>query len=262
VPWMKIDDTLHCHKKAMKAGVEAMGLWVLAGSWSSDQLTDGFVPECMATRWAPNATELAARLVTAGLWSVGECDDDAGWWFHQWEERNPTRQEVVKVRDEARERMRKTRGQRRTKPVRPNFARTASEVQEKFALPVPVPVVPNGTTKDSLRSSSAATAKRGQRLPNDWEPEPNLVEQIKNEVPNVDICAQHRRFVDYWIAQPGQKGVKLDWSATWRNWMRKADESNHAQIPAIRRSTSDAGVAAIQALKTRFEPGAEQKAIN
>jgi phage terminase Nu1 subunit (DNA packaging protein) len=28
-------------------------------------------------------------------------------------------------------------------------------------------------------------------------------------------------FVDYWIAQPGQKGVKTDWDATWRNWMRR-----------------------------------------
>ena len=28
-------------------------------------------------------------------------------------------------------------------------------------------------------------------------------------------------FVDYWIAVPGQRGVKLDWSATWRNNARK-----------------------------------------
>jgi hypothetical protein len=27
-------------------------------------------------------------------------------------------------------------------------------------------------------------------------------------------------FRDYWIAQPGAKGVKLDWDATWRNWVR------------------------------------------
>lgn len=28
-------------------------------------------------------------------------------------------------------------------------------------------------------------------------------------------------FKDYWIAQPGQKGVKTDWDATWRNWVRR-----------------------------------------
>jgi hypothetical protein len=29
-------------------------------------------------------------------------------------------------------------------------------------------------------------------------------------------------FRDYWIAVPGAKGVKLDWIATWRNWVRRA----------------------------------------
>ena len=28
-------------------------------------------------------------------------------------------------------------------------------------------------------------------------------------------------FRDYWIAVPGSKGVKLDWLATWRNWVRR-----------------------------------------
>ena len=34
------------------------------------------------------------------------------------------------------------------------------------------------------------------------------------------------KFRDYWIAQPGVKGRKSDWLATWRNWCRKesADE--------------------------------------
>ena len=48
-----------------------------------------------------------------------------------------------------------------------------------------------------------------------------------------DFCVQERRelhptqtfekFKDYWIAQAGQKGVKLDWFATWRNWVRNTN---------------------------------------
>ncbi|WIE60750.1 hypothetical protein DEI97_013470 [Curtobacterium sp. MCLR17_032] len=41
------------------------------------------------------------------------------------------------------------------------------------------------------------------------------------EAPGIDFQAEHPSFVDYWIAQPGQKGVKTDWDATWRNWMRR-----------------------------------------
>jgi hypothetical protein len=46
---------------------------------------------------------------------------------------------------------------------------------------------------------------------------------IEKEAPNVDYKNEHATFVDYWIAQPGQKGVKSDWEATWRNWMRRKE---------------------------------------
>jgi hypothetical protein len=29
------------------------------------------------------------------------------------------------------------------------------------------------------------------------------------------------RFKDHWAAQAGRAGVKADWFATWRNWVRK-----------------------------------------
>jgi hypothetical protein len=43
------------------------------------------------------------------------------------------------------------------------------------------------------------------------------------------------QFKDYWIAQAGQKGVKLDWFATWRNWVRNtnAPKANPADIGRI-----------------------------
>jgi hypothetical protein len=32
-------------------------------------------------------------------------------------------------------------------------------------------------------------------------------------------------FIDYWISVPGQRGTKLDWSATWRNRVRSIGSS-------------------------------------
>ena len=42
-------------------------------------------------------------------------------------------------------------------------------------------------------------------------------------------------FKDYWISQAGQKGVKLDWFATWRNWVRStnAPKQNPADIARV-----------------------------
>lgn len=36
------------------------------------------------------------------------------------------------------------------------------------------------------------------------------------------INQEMAKFCDYWNAIPGQRGVKLDWGATWRNWCRRA----------------------------------------
>lgn len=59
---------------------------------------------------------------------------------------------------------------------------------------------------------------RGSRLPTDFQADfPFAVEQGIQK-PFEELA----KFRDYWSAQPGQKGVKLDWQATWRNWCRNA----------------------------------------
>jgi len=42
---------------------------------------------------------------------------------------------------------------------------------------------------------------------------------------DLDIPRELGRFSDYWQSQPGQKGVKLNWQATWRNWLRTCQET-------------------------------------
>jgi len=63
-------------------------------------------------------------------------------------------------------------------------------------------------------------------LPDDWEYWAN------KERPELNAKLVSDQFKDYWIAQPGQKGVKLDWEATWRNWVRNtnAPKANPADI--------------------------------
>lgn len=38
------------------------------------------------------------------------------------------------------------------------------------------------------------------------------------------VRSETARFADYWRAVPGARGRKLDWPATWRNWLRTASE--------------------------------------
>ncbi len=62
--------------------------------------------------------------------------------------------------------------------------------------------------------------KRGSRLAQDWVLTNPMDQWAKQERPDLDVRQVAEQFKDYWIAQAGQKGVKLDWDATWRNWIR------------------------------------------
>lgn len=86
--WFKVDDKLHDHRKARKAGKSAMGVWVLAGSWSMDNETDGFIPEDVLARWGTKSD--AAKLVTVGLWDPETYQGEKGWRFHDWSRFQPS----------------------------------------------------------------------------------------------------------------------------------------------------------------------------
>lgn len=103
MPWFKVDDTLAFHGKVVAAGNGAMGLWVRAGSWSMQQLTDGFVPHQIAKQLG-TARE-AARLVDQGLW----IEKGDGYLFHEWGQRQPSRAKVHSEREANAERLRKWR---------------------------------------------------------------------------------------------------------------------------------------------------------
>lgn len=86
--WFKVDDKLHDHRKSRKAGKAAMGVWVLAGSWSMDNDTDGFIPSDVLSRWGTLAD--AKRLIEAGLWREGTHKGEQGWRFHDWSRFQPS----------------------------------------------------------------------------------------------------------------------------------------------------------------------------
>lgn len=78
------------------------------------------------------------------------------------------------------------------------------------------------TPSGDLFSTASKAKKKGTRLDDNWQlPKPWGEWAIEEGFSEFQIRRQAETFKDYWIAQPGQKGVKRDWFATWRNWMRK-----------------------------------------
>lgn len=107
MPWFRVDDTFSHHAKVMAAGNSAVGLWVRAGAWSMQQLTDGFVPIHVARQLGTRVE--AKRLCEAGLW----VEKDDGYLFHEWGQRQPSRAQLHADREAAAERQRAARERRR-----------------------------------------------------------------------------------------------------------------------------------------------------
>jgi hypothetical protein len=88
------------------------------------------------------------------------------------------------------------------------------------------------TEREGERETKTKKNKLGSRLAQDWILPDDWEYWANKQRPELNAKLVADQFKDYWIAQPGQKGTKLDWEATWRNWVRNtnAPKTNPADI--------------------------------
>jgi hypothetical protein len=75
-------------------------------------------------------------------------------------------------------------------------------------------------------NKSRTPATKGTRLPSDFSISEEMREWAMTKHPLTDIDAETEAFIDYWRGVAGAKGLKLDWSGTWRNWIRRSKQFN------------------------------------
>lgn len=89
--------------------------------------------------------------------------------------------------------------------------------------PVGGPAVPPSTASAPIGVSAIPKAKR---LAADWVLPKKWGEWALSERPELtadDVRKQADMFRDHWVAKSGKDASKLDWNATWRNWIRRAN---------------------------------------
>ena len=113
-----------------------------------------------------------------------------------------------------------------------DVTRDVTERNESVTDPSPSPfppVPPSHTlppiTPQTTPPSQETKRVRGSRLPEGWKP--NIAGRalaVELLGSNSAAHAELEKFSDHWRSKAGRDGVKLDWDATWRNWVRKAAE--------------------------------------
>lgn len=145
-------------------------------------------------------------------------------------------------RDKVRDTRNKEKGERRKETINTSLLVSphAEGVTETAAELVTVSADAAPATASANPASKSSKA-RGTRLPDGWVPDDALIAWTKVNAPAAANSLEVDRFRDYWTAQPGAKGRKTDWDATWRNWARRCQEQ-HTQPhrgQAPRSTTSD-----------------------
>lgn len=168
--WFKVDDGFYDHPKTIGLSLSAMGLWVRAGSWCARHLTDGRVPRSLLDSWGVDPV-VAGELHGVGLW----IETDDGWQFHDWEEHQPLRKDVLAKRKA--DRSRKDAG-RKSQSVRKESARNRSGLRTDSSGPDPTrpdPILfsseessyPPTTTTSVARADAANTQSGGGSIEGD-----------------------------------------------------------------------------------------------
>lgn len=192
--------------------------------YSRRRMSDGFLDARIVLRkWGQEvADELSSNDPDRPSWIPVE----NGWQIRDFEKHHPLRSEIEEKRAKVSES--KSLAGKRSGEVRRAKAEQNANTNEQDSNKTGTKTNPETETETETESKTSPSnegettpRKRAGRLDPQWNPPTSLIEQMSAECKDVNLKDEHRVFVDYWIAQPGQRGVKADWEATWRNWIRR-----------------------------------------
>lgn len=203
--WGRVDSQLAFHRKTLRAGNSAMGLWVRSLSWCIGQLSDGKITSEVIAALGGKQSDIDA-LVAAGLWH--ETFD--GYEFHEWANWQTTRAEVEEKRAASAMRVAEWRAQKKQKSnnVRTSFV-TSTETE---------------TETESKHAKKRAPKSRGTRLPDDFTVDAALVRYALEKAPAVNVEREIEKFRNHWGSASGQSAVKIDWRRAAQNWLLQAQQ--------------------------------------
>jgi hypothetical protein len=97
------------------------------------------------------------------------------------------------------------------------------------------------TGQTDRQTDKVSREARASRLPDNWEPDSELISWFRAERPDLNLAATVDGFRDYWHSQPGANARKLDWRKTFKNWARNQRAINRTPAPPARIAVNQPG---------------------
>lgn len=94
-------------------------------------------------------------------------------------------------------------------------------------------------TEAEQNRSQEQGRSRGSRLPKEWTLPAEWKVWAITVRPDLDADAEAAKFADYYHAKAGKDASKVDWQATWRNWIRNARQKPGITARGVRESLSE-----------------------
>ncbi|MFR1655088.1 MAG: hypothetical protein ACLSU8_09265 [Bifidobacterium catenulatum] len=238
--WFKVDDSFFSNPKTAMLSDGATALWLRSGSWSAQQLTDGFIPARMVPMFR-GSDDSVRELCDVGLW---ERDDERdGYWFHDWSDYQPDGEEVDALRrkrSEAGKRGANSRWKRKTVDENGKNGKTDGKCHGKpmanawqtdgksmaNSCPVPVPV-PDKKEKEEYSSSFSKETSADEYLETG---RPEADRQISGQYPNLDLTDAWGAFMQH---HHGETRTVNEWTRLWKGWCQR--RANMSGIPPSKR---------------------------
>lgn len=210
----------------MAAGEDAELLYIRMLAYAArTPTTEGWISDAVVTsrlgilprsdEAGTDAGSRAGKLAESGL----IIREGTGWRIRSWLRWNRSAEEMG--RERVRDRNRKTSTNDGTDAG--NGAGTGAGV------PHLLPTAETETETEAVKTT--APRKRATRIPDDFDVTDGMRSWAQGSTPLVNLDRETANFRDYWRAKPGKDATKQDWVATWRTWMRRAQENAERRTP-------------------------------
>ena len=257
--WVKIDDKFPQHPKIASAGPLAIAMQVAGLCYCNRELTDGFIPRSIARTlldWQIERED--GRLFTIAV-TCGMMGDDlssqwvidllcetgmweeviGGYQIHDYLDYQPSREQVLAERDQAKERMQRVRETRRANKgsdVPSNAKRSSGEVRanngRSSTTPVtrsPSPVVLAEQVNPPLVPPKGKTTKRKSQIPDSFPVTDEMYAYGQKQ--GMDAARVDEETERFTLYHRSRGSLFLDWSAAWQGWIRRAPEFQRNVTP-------------------------------